>query len=537
MPVDLPRQDPFLTTLPHGDLAHLRELVARDLYFFSEVFMGYEDLVERFHRPICDFLDHNESRFKLVMQARSTFKSSVATISRTARDALRYPNRRFLMLNEVEGRSQEWLLTIRKVYEENALLRTLFSDVIPAQAKNAEHWSSERLTLVRTVNVPTPTIRAAGMTTSLTGDHYTDITVDDPISEKAREEPSTMAKAISRISKMTSFFVDAREDRYTLVGTPWAKHDVIAYFRKNYGKRLATYFIPAVVNDKLTLPERLTWEVLRQAQIDLGDLQYSAQYLLVPRDNVSSDFLPADLREWVWASPQEDAVALLDADRAITRVIPLEALDLTMTVDLAVSETETSDRNAITVCGTTDDGVVLVLETWAERVSPHAVMDAIFRLYVRWAPRVIGVESVHYQKALKYFLKAESEQRGIYLPIRDLPALGKKVMRIRGLQPIAASGRLYIHAQQQLLRQEMLDFPDPTSHDDVVDSLAMHLLLFQGVLAEANVKRQAMGIEEIMRRIKGYGTKGPDATGDFDSDDDTDDDFEVPYMRVRGAAA
>lgn len=526
MPTDLPGQSPLLTTLPHAQVEQLRELVSRDLFFFSEVCMGYEDLVERFHRPVCDFLDYNESRFKLVMLARSTLKTSVCTIARTARNALVHPNRRYLMLNEVEGRAQEWLLTIRTVYEENAIVRTLYSDVIPKQAKDATHWSSEKLTLNRSVNVATPTIRAAGMTTSLTGDHYTDITVDDPISEKAREEPSTMEKAIARISKMTSFFVDPRHDRYTLVGTPWAKHDVIASFRRNYGKKLATYFMPAILNDQLTLPERLTWEVLEQARIDLGDLQYGAQYLLVPRDAATTDFLPVDLREWVWADHAETVVALLNADRQIVRECRLELLDITMTVDLAIAEHSQADRSAITVCGTTPDGMVIVLDTWAERANPGAVMDAIFAKYVQWAPRVIGVESIGYQKALKYFLKAESEQRGLYLPVRDMPALGKKMVRIRGLQPIAASGRLFLNARQQMLRQELLDFPDTTSHDDLADSLAMHLPLFQGVLAQANVQRDAMTTAEILRKIKGYGTVSPDEADDLDDDRDWD----IPLM-------
>jgi len=526
MPTDLPGQSPLLTTLPHAQVDQLRELCSRDLLFFAEVCMGYEDLVERFHRPVCDFLEHNPSRFKLVMLARSTLKTSLCTIARTAKNALVHPNRRYLMLNEVEGRAQEWLLTIRTVYEENAILRTLYSDVIPKQAKDATHWSSEKLTLNRTVNVATPTIRAAGMTTSLTGDHYTDITVDDPISEKAREEPSTMEKAISRISKMTSFFVEPSIDRYTLVGTPWAKHDVIASFRRNYGRKLATYFMPAVLNDELTLPERLTWEVLQQAQIDLGDLQYSAQYLLVPRDSATSDFLPTDLREWVWADPSETVVALLNADRQIIRECRLEMLDLTMTVDLAIAEHDQADRSAITVCGTTDDGVVIVLDTWAERTSPGGLIDAIFQKYVQWGPRVIGIESVGYQKSLKYFLRAESEQRGLYLPVRDLPALGKKMVRIRGMQPIAASGRLYLHARQQRLRQELLDFPDPSSHDDLADALAMHLALFQGVLAQANVQRDAMTTAEILRKIRGYGTITQDEADDLDDDRDWD----VPLM-------
>jgi predicted phage terminase large subunit-like protein len=491
--------------------------------------MGYGDMVERFHRPICDFLDHNPARYKLVQMPRSSFKSSLCTITRNARDALKYPNRTFAILNEVEDRSRAWLVTIRGVYDGNPIIRTLFSDLLPQDGKDSPAWSSKALTLVRDVEVPEPTIAAYGITSSLTGWHHTDWTIDDPISEKAREEPATMQRAIERVSKLTSLMVDPGKDRQTFVGTPWTKHDVIAHFQSSYGRVLSTYAIPAVENDALTFPERLTWEVLEEARRLMGDLQYSAQYLLKPRDVIAEDFTVNDLRYFQFLG-DEGRIQLLRADGTPGRTILTHDLDITMTLDPAVSERQSNDRNAIVVVGTTEDGLVIVLDTWAERTTPINVVEALYRMYQRWGPRTVGIEAVAYQKSLKYWVQHVGEQKGLYMGrIRDIPAMGKKEIRIRGLQPLAASGRLYIGHWMSTLREEMLDFPDPSVHDDVLDALSMHLGLFQGVLLSHRREEETDQLKQILRRIDGYGLRA-DPEG-WSGDERPDDEYDFPTLR------
>lgn len=495
--------------------------------------MGFTDLKEDFHRPICDFLDHNPARYKLIQQPRSTFKTSLCTVAKNARDALGFPNRRYAILNEIEDRSRAWLLTIRGIYDGNPIIRTLFSDLLPKTEKDSPHWSSSAVTLIRDVDVPEPTLAAYGITSSMTGWHHTDWTIDDPISAKAREEPSTMQKAIDRVSQITALMVDPTQDRQTFVGTPWSKHDVIAYFQQAYGANLARYAIAAVERrngvDVLTFPERLPWEVLEEARRLMGDLQFSAQYLLKPKDVTTEDFLANDLRYFRF-DRDEGRVVLLNPDGTEKRTILTHTLDITMTVDLAMSETDTADRNAIVVVGTTEDGQVIVLDTWAERTTPTVVADQIFAMYRKWGPRVVGIEAVAYQKSLKYWLRALGEEKGTYLPIRDIPQHRNKIIRIRGLQPIAATGRLYLGHWMTTLREEMLDFPDPSAHDDVLDALSMHLTLFQGVLHYETAQERQEALDRIVRRITANGlVPERDGLGDGES---PDDDYLFPEMRV-----
>jgi hypothetical protein len=81
---------------------------------------------------------------------------------------------------------------------------------------------------------------------------------------------------------------------------------------------------------------------------------------------------------------------------------------------------------------------------------------------------------VAYQKAFKYFLKDESDRRGIWLPVEDLKAMGKKEVRVNGLQPMVRTGRCAVHVEHQKLLGEVDEWP-LGEHDDVIESWSMQL--------------------------------------------------------------
>lgn len=62
--------------------------------------------------------------------------------------------------------------------------------------------------------------------------------------------------------------------------------------------------------------------------------------------------------------------------------------------------------------------------------------------------------------------------------MEELKAQGKKEVRIRGLQPVMATHRLYILPTQHQLRNEMSEFP-LGEHDDALDALSMQLQLWR----------------------------------------------------------
>jgi hypothetical protein len=123
---------------------------------------------------------------------------------------------------------------------------------------------------------------------------------------------------------------------------------------------------------------------------------------------------------------------------------------------------------------------------------------------------VFGIEGVAYQKAFKWFVKTEASRRGEYLNVVELKALGQgKKIHIRGLQPIMATGRLFVHPTQHILRDEMFSYPNG-KHDDVIDALAMHQQVWRSIMSpeywlkfkEAETRMIQLVRGEVDQRVK-----------------------------------
>lgn len=524
--VDLPNLDESITQLPADIRADLAEVGRTNLYFFAKAIMGFKDMSPTCHKPLCEFLDHHPSRIKLTLMPRGHFKSSVATISRVTQRAVRDPNQRILLVNETTDNAENFLSAIEQNLIGNKVLRALYSDVIPKDTKKVP-WNNKEMRLVRDWQGPEETITAMGMTSAITSRHYTHITVDDPISEEAAKSESVMTDAISRISKFFSLMVKPERDTLDLIGTRWALHDVYSHFMKKLGPTMARFVRGAILPDgSILFPELITRETLATARELYGEYMFSCLYQNNPRDISNQNFNVEDLRFWRW-STDEESVILYDSDGGILEDVAIELLDINVSVDLAVAEKVTNDRNAIVTTGTTPSGRVVVLDTWVKRCTPLDVIERLLWLNKRYHPRQVGIEGVAYQKAFKYFLKDELERRLEYMNIIELKAIpskrgtgnNSKEMRIRGLQPIAATGRLYILPTQHELRNELADFP-LGEHDDCADALAHQLVMWRGLVSPERMAKYKASEQRLLRAVR----QGLDGVPLVDDGADLDDD-------------
>lgn len=510
---DLPGLDESIVQMPADIRRDLAERGKRDLYFFAKGVMGFREMTPGCHLPLCMFLDKHPARYKLTLMPRGHFKTSVATISRVTQKVCRNPNERVLLVNETSQNAQNFLSSIEQHFESNPVLRALYSDIIPKNLRTVP-WNQEEMRLVRTWRGPEETITAMGMTSAMTSRHYTHISVDDPISEEAVKSPSVMQDAITRISKFLSLMVNPDRDTFDLTGTRWALHDVYSFFIKKLGEKMAHFVRAAIKDGQPIFPELISLETLADARELYGEYGFSCLYMNNPRDTANQDFNVQDLLFWRWKS-DESGVVLYGADGEVSDTWSLSQLDITVSVDLAVSETITSDRNAVVTCGTTPKGQVVVLDVWAKRCTPLEVIEQLFRLKHWLSPREFGIEGVAYQKAFKYFLRAECERRGEYMSIKELKAIpskrgtgnNTKQMRIRGLQPLAATGRLYILPTQHDLRNELADFP-LGEHDDVIDALAHQLTMFRGFVSPERMSRYKVAEKMLLERATQMGNRG-----------------------------
>ncbi len=214
-----------------------------------------------------------------------------------------------------------------------------------------------------------------------------------------------------------------------------------------------------------------------------------------------------DLKFWRWGS-DEECVVLYGRDGEVEKVVELDDLDITTTVDVRYGEKLDSDRDAIVTCGTTSEGDAIVLDAWGKRGNPLEVVAYLIQVIKRYHPRVVGIQKVGYEMSLKYHLKAECERTGVYARVVPVKPGGPAKSHIRGLQPVAATGHLYVLPTQHVLRNELSEFP-LGQFDDEADALALQLQLWRGLLSPGRMTKYKASEDKLLRRLRGR-WRGPD---------------------------
>lgn len=496
--VDIPGLDDEIVRLPADIRADIAERLRWNHFEFSQM-CGMRDVTRKCHGPVSVFLDHNPAQFKFALMPRDHLKTSHITIAGGLQKVTQDSEHRIAIFNAVGRKAINMLLTIRNIADSNKLFRSLYSSVIPKDTRQGR-WNQEGLDFVRQGSYQDPTISAYGLESTATSSHFTHQIWDDPIEEEAYKSPIVMADAITRMSGIHALMNSPAKDSVWVVGTRWALHDVYAHFMQVWAGRSAKLIRSVVENGEIIFPEKMgTFEDLAFMQASMTPYRWSCWFMNQPRDESLQTFNTEDVKFWTW-TVDEDAIVLYDRQGNIYRVVEYDKLDVTTTVDLASAEKAQDDRNAVVTTGVTPWGEAIVLDAWAERCTPMRVMEKLFEVKQRFTPRAFGIEDVAYQKAFKWFLSAEATKRGVYFNVIPLKARGKKEIRIEGLQPLAASGRLWVHRKQFLLIQEAQDFP-LGKHDDLIDALSMHQQLWRGIMDPARWAKLKEAEQRMVRSI------------------------------------
>lgn len=160
-------------------------------------------------------------------------------------------------------------------------------------------------------------------------------------------------------------------------------------------------------------------------------------------------------------------------------IVQRNTLDVVLTCDPAISEKAQACRSAITVAGISPYQKMFILEYWVGRQGdPYVLCETILRLADKWQPRVVGVEGVAYQQALKPFLERQMESSGRWHPVILLKPdrNEKKDQRILSMQPFFRSGQVYIQRGMFELIEEYESFPNGRTRD-ILDALAYAIRL------------------------------------------------------------
>lgn len=451
------------------------ELIAREgknkLWIFNRYVLGVEKGKEQlgvFHKELCNFVQDDIHRKKLILMPRGHLKSTLITIGYTVHQIINNPNIRILILNATWQMAVDFLTEIKRHLEGNEVIQRLYPEVYEA-IMNREEWASDRITLKRTdTNIKGPTVWATGIDSNLVGSHPDMIIFDDVQSR----DNSTTREQIEKVILRYKDALDLLEPRgqFIVIGTRWNEGDLYSWLmdrdggiRQSYDiliKQAYTGDIQTGENFEPLWPEKFDLKELQSRLREKGWYEFSAQYMNNPVPSEDADFK----REWFGYYEVEEYRG--------------KEMRTVMTIDPAISIEKDADFTAMAVVGIDQFANLFIKDLVRKRMKPSELIDTIFRLDEMWKPQMIVLETIAYQKALAYALRDEMTKRRRFLPITEVNQHEKsKDQRIRGLQPIYMNKKVWhrkTHPLTPYLEEELLTFPRGR-HDDIIDALSMAL--------------------------------------------------------------
>ena len=456
-------QEEFAVNLPI-----IKPILENDLFKFNKNVLKVEEGKDNkklavVHKELCQLIDKNKRKKKLLLIPRGHLKSTLATIGYITQQIVKNPSIRVLIANATYSLACSFLTEIKRNLKFNENIHMIWGDL----TKDAPNWSQNQITL-KYSKKKEPTVTAMGVESNLTSQHFDLIIFDDVVNKDYVNTREQIEKTIGFYKECLNLLEPNGE--IIIIGTRWHDSDLYGWIMDKENRVINDFevFIKEAYKGVLKKggefealwPEKFTQSHLRKLYEQQGPYFFATQYQNNPIPQDTATFK----KRWFQYYDPTDLKGRL--------------MNKFIMIDPAISTEKEADFTAMVVVGVDEFGLVYILDIVRERLSPSELIDEVFRLASIYSPVKIGIEDVAFQKSLQYSLTEEMHTRNKYLPMQPLrPAGRNKDQRIRGLQPLYANTRI-LHGKHieklQFLEDELLRFPRG-KHDDIIDALAYML--------------------------------------------------------------
>jgi len=163
-------------------------------------------------------------------------------------------------------------------------------------------------------------------------------------------------------------------------------------------------------------------------------------------------------------------------------------------VDPAISQKKEADNTVVlTVAKEINGPNFYRVKEDAGHFTPDQTIQLIFQHAIDYRSDVF-LETVAYQKALKYAITEEQRKRQVYFVVREVKSTGNKEMRIRGLLPLYNAGVVHHRHSDFEYEREALSFPRG-KRDDRIDAMSFLLL---------TENTQGNSVQQFKKKFNGY---------------------------------
>jgi hypothetical protein len=487
----------------------LRNLADSSLYYFTKVVMNFRDMTEGFHRVFCERMDEDDDP-ELGIQdagyllARAHFKSTVNKC-RLLRKYLRNHEERFLIIGESDTVAKSKLIDIRWHILNNKFLQWLYPELKSVDPGNTK-WTDAEILLPREGTYDEPTFTCDGIGAKRTGFHYTEITFEDVIGDKAAASQAVMDSAWDWIEYSRGLLHDPAKSRRRFIGTRWKHGEGDVYGKAMVAMPQCRWYVRSAIEHGVPVfPERFSLATLASIRQEEGEYKFNCQYMNDPTAPGGADFEVSWIKEY--DVDPDDHTMIIPCDGSPK--IQTGSLLRMSFYDVSSGGKTANCENAIEVAGMAADRRIFVLEDFGENCSIGHAVETWHVMNDRWRCYKNHYELVGAQKAIEDFCqerksggpcpycKAGHLIDGKYIrnPHRKISPIGikpegggmNKEERIRMYaQKAFEEGRVYIRRGMTKLRSQIVQFP----HSDLVDrfdALAYLIKLLRPPLSDADV--------------------------------------------------
>lgn len=466
-------------------VAQLRDQSRKSLFFFARAILGFVDLDKHIHLPLCRMLEnYQENTRRLVVLPRTWFKSTIASIAYPIWRAINNSNIRLLIAQNTMTNAKKKVGSIKTIFETSELLQALFPELMP---RGDRPWSSECLTVNRSLAAPEGTFEPAGTGTAIISRHFDEVIEDDTVApdydamtgEIQQPTNNEIEKAIGFHKMCYPLLLHPLKSVRTVIGTRWAPQDLIGWILKN-APGYKIYSRSAREKNNLPATEEMggkpIWDRFNEKVLTelsgpqgVGPFMFDTLYMNSPTLSVNQVF-KRDYIEYYNTLPQ----GLLYC----TSVDPAPSDSQAKTID--------ADFNVVlTTAVRPSTGDVWIVYYNRERCDPGELIDMLFSHNRAYKPLASIIETYAYQRTLMYWVRKKQEQLNERFYIEEVPQTrASKSARILGLQPWFAAHKIMMRHEHGDLERELLCF-DPNrksgGHDDIIDALSMQISFWSKV--------------------------------------------------------
>lgn len=441
-----------------------------------------------FHDDIWRVVDVEQNRYNGIMVYREGAKTTLTRVIASKRAA--YGQSRFIIfISEAEKHAVHSVNWLRRQVMYNRFWTQVFQLRLGKSTEGDIEIVHEGLDI-------TIRVLGLGMSGQLRGFNIDDDRPDFIVVDDADGDKSISSETVREKNKDLFFSAVIRSlvaptenpnAKAVVLQTPTHRNDIICTLAESPMWHTLRYGCFDERGESIW-PERHPTDFLlkeKQSYIDMGNLSKWMREMEV-------QIIPTETRAF-----REEHLKYWD-------ILP-EGLVYYMAIDpapLGTNEPRTDVAyQAVVVIGCLGPKVFLVEYGLGKGQSLDELASEVFRLFLKYRPITVGVETIAYQKVCAWFLKQESFKRQVFLPIQEIQDRQNKDSRIiDAIRQVAGNGNLYIHRTHHEFLREYLEFPDP-ERKDVIDATAMAIKIRNPAISSDAVIQSVPDISQRQREL------------------------------------